>query len=89
VALLLASAVSACSVPRFRLQCEQVTLVEDLTVGIPNGQVGVTTVGEIRAAGGDVIPSATAGNPFHCTLCGISPAEAEDLFTPTIPNPNR
>ena len=30
--------------------------VEELTASIPNKQVRVTTVGAIRAAGGDVIP---------------------------------
>lgn len=34
--------------------------LEQLTVGIPNKQVGVTTVGDVRRAGGDVIPSGTA-----------------------------
>ena len=63
--------------------------VEELTVGIQNGKVGVTTVGRVRAAGGDVIPSPTEPNPYHCTLCGITPEQAEELFTPTIPNPNR
>lgn len=63
--------------------------VEQLSQGIPNGQVGTTTVGEIRAAGGDVIPSPTANNPNHCTMCNISPQKAEELFTPTIKNPSR
>ena len=63
--------------------------VDQLSQGIPNGQVGVTTVGEIRKAGGDVVPSPTRNNPNHCTLCGITPKKAEELFTPTIPNPSR
>jgi RHS repeat-associated protein len=63
--------------------------LDELTSTIPNKQVGVTTVGAIRAAGGDVTPSPTPGNPFHCTLCGITPEQAEDLFTPTVTNPNR
>jgi len=63
--------------------------LDELTSTIPNGQVGVTTVGDIRAAGGSVTPSPTAGNPFHCTLCGITPQQGEELFTPTVPNPNR
>jgi RHS repeat-associated protein len=32
--------------------------------------------------------SPTANNPLHCTLCGITPAEAEQLFTPTTRNPS-
>jgi hypothetical protein len=63
--------------------------LEELTKTIPNKQVGVSTVGDVRAAGGDVIPSPTPNNPTHCTMCGIMPEQAEDLFTPTVPNPNR
>lgn len=62
--------------------------VEQLSEGIPNKQVGVTTVGDVRRAGGDVIPSPTANNPNHCTLCGITPQQAKQLMTPTITNPN-
>jgi RHS repeat-associated protein len=62
--------------------------VEELTTTIPNKQVGVTTVGRIRGLGGDVVPSGNAPNPFHCTMCGITPAQAEQLFTPTIRNPS-
>lgn len=62
--------------------------IEQLTSTIPNKQVGVTTVDKIRAAGGNVIPSPTPNNPFHCTMCGITPAQAEKLFTPTIRNPS-
>jgi RHS repeat-associated protein len=63
--------------------------VSELTNTIPNGQVGVTTVGDVRAAGGNVYPSPRPGNPYHCTMCGITPQQGEDLFTPTIRNPNR
>ncbi len=57
--------------------------------GIPNRQVGVTTVGAIRAAGGDVVSSPSAGNPYHATLGGLTPDRASRLFRPTVPNPNR
>jgi hypothetical protein len=60
-----------------------------LAAGIPNGQIGATTVGAIRKAGGDVVPSPTANNPHHCTMCGITPQQAQDLFTPTRRNPDR
>jgi hypothetical protein len=63
--------------------------VEELCATFPNPKVGVTTVGAIRQAGGDVIPAPTANNPDHCTLCDITPEQAEGLFTPIIPNPNR
>lgn len=62
--------------------------LEELTAKIPNKQVGVTTVGDVRKAGGDVIPSATTKNPDHCTLCGITPEKAEQLMNPTQRNPN-
>jgi len=63
--------------------------LQQLSTTIPNGQVGVTTYGQIRAAGGDVIPSPTANNPYHCTMCGLTPQKAEELFQPTVKNPNK
>ena len=63
------------------------TFVE-LTATIPNKKVGVSTVGAVRAAGGDVIPRPTSDNPFHCELYGITPEKAEQLFIPTVQNPN-
>ena len=53
------------------------------------GQVGVSTVGDVRAAGGEVVPSPSLDNPYHATLSGLTPEAASDLFTPTIPNPSR
>ena len=63
--------------------------VEQLTVGIPNKSVGVTTVGDVRRAGGDVIPSPRVSNQNHCDMCGITPQQAEMLMTPTIRNPHQ
>ena len=63
--------------------------VTELSQGIRNRQVGVTTVGEIRKKGGDVIPDRTPCNPNHCILSGISAETAESLFTPTIINPTK
>jgi hypothetical protein len=56
--------------------------------GIPHNQIGVTSVGKVRAAGGDVTPSPTKRNPHHATLGGLTPEEASSLFRPTIKNPN-
>jgi hypothetical protein len=56
--------------------------------GILHNHVGVTTVGAIRAAGGDVIPSPTRTNPYHATLSGLTPEQASQLFRPTVKNPN-
>jgi RHS repeat-associated protein len=62
--------------------------LEEVTKGIPNKQVGVTTVGEIKAAGGEVTPAPTARNPIHAEVKGITAEQAEELFTPTVPNPS-
>ena len=57
-------------------------------IGIKHNQVGVTTVGKIRSAGGDVVPSATKKNPNHATLKGLTPEQASELFRPTMDNPS-
>lgn len=56
--------------------------------GIPHNQIGVTTVGAIRASGGNVVPSPTRTNPYHATLSGLTPEQASQLFRPTMKNPN-
>jgi hypothetical protein len=58
-------------------------------LGIPNSQVGVTTVGRIRALGGAVTPLPTKKNPYHATLKGLTPEQASALFRPTIKNPSK
>jgi hypothetical protein len=63
-------------------------LVEELALMIPHSQVGVTTVGAIRQAGGDVIRT-SGRSPNHATLTGLSPEKISDLLTPTRPNPSR
>lgn len=63
--------------------------VQELSTTFKQNQVGVSTVGDVRASGGDVVRSPTAGNPNHCTMCGITPEQAEDLFTPTSRNLNK
>ena len=55
--------------------------------GIPHGKVGSTTVGQIRAAGGDLIPSPNLRNPWHATLSGVDADTASQLMQPLIPNP--
>jgi len=54
---------------------------------IPHNKIGVTTVGEVRKAGGKVIPDGTPNNQYHCTLSDITPEQAEKFFTPTRKNP--
>jgi hypothetical protein len=63
--------------------------LKDLSATIPNPKLGVTTVGDVRGAGGDVVPNPTINNPYHCEMCRITPQQAEKLFTPVVPNPNR
>ena len=89
--------VSGGKVENVSVNCAPHRTVEELTAsnpatgypGIPNRQIGVTTVGRIRAAGGDVVVSPTRTNPYHATLGGLTPEEASKLFRPTTPNPHR
>src|SRR4051812_13416864 len=60
----------------------------DLAVGIPHSHVGVATVGEIRAAGGDVVRT-SGRSPHHATLTGLTPEQMSSLLTPTVPNPTQ
>ena len=62
--------------------------VEQLAAAIPHGRIGVTTVGEIRAAGGDVIPT-HGRSKNHATLTGLTPEQISGLLTPTVPNPKK
>lgn len=54
--------------------------VKGLSEGLPHNRIGVTTVGDIRKAGGNVVPSPTRSNPNHATLSGLSPGQAGSLF---------
>jgi hypothetical protein len=51
----------------------------------PHRQIGVTTVGEVRKAGGDVIR--TSGRDYHATLTGLTSEQISNLLTPIIPKP--
>ena len=68
------------------VQCADGLTVEQLAAALPQGRIGVTTVGEVRAAGGDVIRT-SGGSPHHATLTGISSGVISWLLTPTIPHP--
>jgi hypothetical protein len=70
------------------VECAEGLTVEELAAAIPHGQIGVTTAGAVRAAGGDVVRT-SGRSPHHATLVGLSPDEASHLLTPTIPNPAR
>jgi hypothetical protein len=62
--------------------------VAELARAIPHGQLGVTTVDEVRKAGGDVLRT-SGRSPYHATLTGLTPEQASPLLTPTILNPAR
>ncbi len=61
--------------------------LEALAQYVPNNQIGVSTVGTVRQAGGDVVPKPTRNLPYHCELEGVTAEAASRLFTPTRRNP--
>ena len=70
------------------VECAEDVPVAELAKAIPHGQIGRTTVAEVRKAGGDVVR--TAGrSPYHATLIGLTPEQVSKLLTPTVPNPGR
>ena len=60
--------------------------VRELAAAIPRGHVGVTTVGDVRRAGGDVIRT-SGRSPHHATLTGLTPEQASRLLIATVANP--
>ena len=70
------------------VECAAGLSVEELAGAIPHAQVGVTTVGAVRAAGGDVVRT-LGRSPNHATLIGLNSDEASRLLTPTMLNPAR
>jgi RHS repeat-associated protein len=62
--------------------------VKDLAKPLPHGKIGVTTVGDVRKAGGDVIRT-SGGSANHATLTGLSPESTSQLLNPVIKNPNK
>jgi hypothetical protein len=68
------------------VECAEGLSLAELGAAIPHGQVGVTTVGVIRALGGDVLRT-SGRSPHHATVVGLSPEEASRLLTPTVANP--
>jgi hypothetical protein len=62
--------------------------VLELSKNLPHNQIGLTTAGAVRSAGGDVIKT-SGTSPTHATLTGLSPEKTSKLLTPTIKNPNK
>jgi hypothetical protein len=69
----------------FSAQCNGGTCLAELGRFLRNKEVGVTTVGEIRKLGGDVIP--TSGFGHHVTVTGVTGNAVSPLFR-VVPNPN-
>jgi len=61
--------------------------IAELALNVPNNQIGVTTVGAVRAAGGTVVSTPRRPGDAHCTLHGLTADEASRLFTPTRLSP--
>ena len=70
------------------VECAVELTIEELAVTIPHGQVGSTTVGEVRQVGGEVVRT-SGRSPHHATLVGLTPQQISTLLNPTFPNPAR
>ena len=70
------------------VECAEGVPVAELAKTIPHGQIGMTTVAEVRKAGGDVVRT-TGRSPYHATLTGLTPEQVSKLLTPTFTNPGR
>ncbi|WP_293339422.1 flavoredoxin [Microcoleus sp. CAWBG58] len=70
------------------VECAVELSVAELAMTIPHGQVGVTTVSEVRSSNGDVIRT-SGRSPNHATLTGLTPEQTSMLLTPTIANPSK
>ena len=68
------------------VECAAGVSAGELAAALPHGQIGVTTVGTIRAAGGDVVRT-TGRSSHHATVVGLSPEDASRVLTPVVPNP--
>jgi hypothetical protein len=68
------------------VECGAGVSVAKLTGTIPHRQIGVTTVGQVRALGGDVVRT-SGRSPYHATLTGLTPEQTSFLLTPTLYNP--
>jgi hypothetical protein len=67
------------------VECGLGLSIAELSISIPHRQVGITTVREVRQAGGDVIRT-SGRSRNHATLTGLTPEKVSLLLTPTIPN---
>jgi hypothetical protein len=61
--------------------------INELAKPFKNNQIGVSTVGDIRRAGGRVTADGYGKNPNHATVDGLTATQLEQLFSPTMQNP--
>ena len=78
--------VHPCGIEGFSAESKAGAILAELATWVPNNQIGVTTVGEVRAAGGEVTPT-SGRSPNHATVSGLSPGVASALLSPSQPNP--
>jgi RHS repeat-associated protein len=69
------------------VQCRPGAALNELAQPFRHNQVGVTTVGDIQRAGGQIVLDGTTRNPNHATINGLTSLQLERLFTPTVLNP--
>jgi len=62
--------------------------ITELSRDISHNQVRVTTVGQVRAMGGDVLPTRrNPANPYHATVTGLTEGELNQILSELFPNP--
>lgn len=66
--------------------CTNIDQLGELGQYLPNNQMAVTTVGNIRKAGGDVVKTLGPGN--HATVTGLNGNQASPLFQNIVKNAN-
>jgi RHS repeat-associated protein len=70
------------------VNCQSGADIIKLTETIPHGKVGVTTAGDIRKAGGSIVPSPNERNLTHATMGGVNSEKASSLMN-VQPNPSK
>ena len=70
----------------FSAECSGGTCLTTVGTQIPNDKMGVTTVGDVRDAGGDVVKT-SGRSPHHVTVKNLDPDDAARLLNLSIPNP--
>ena len=70
------------------VNCAPDKTVAELSAGMPNRRIGVTSVGAVRAVGGEVNADPTIYNPYHCLIENIPADAAQTLFNPPVLNPS-